>query len=53
MEFKKLRDKLPNIILNTMAAQEHVGEIRRKIQVVKDRARRTINVLPYKIFPNL
>jgi hypothetical protein len=31
MEFKKLRDKLPNVILNTTAAQEHVGEIKRKI----------------------
>ena len=39
MEFEKLRDKLPNIILNTTAAQEHVGEIERKIRVIKDRAR--------------
>ncbi len=31
MEFKKLRDKLPNVILNTTAAREHVGEIERKI----------------------
>ncbi len=31
MEFEKLRDKLPNVILNTTAAQEHVGEIQRKI----------------------
>jgi hypothetical protein len=34
MEFKKLRDKLPNIILNTTAAQEQMGEIKRKIEVV-------------------
>ncbi len=31
MEFEKLRDKLPNVILNLTAAQEHVGEIERKI----------------------
>ncbi len=31
MEFKKLRDKLPNVILNTTAAREHVGEIEREI----------------------
>ncbi len=31
MEFEKLRDKLPNKTLNTTAAQEHVGEIERKI----------------------
>jgi hypothetical protein len=31
MEFEKLRDKLPNVILNTTAAREHVGDIERKI----------------------
>jgi hypothetical protein len=31
MEFKKLRDKLLDVTLNTTAAQEHVGEIERKI----------------------
>jgi hypothetical protein len=53
MEFKKLRDKLPNVILNTTAAQEHVGEIERKIQVVKERARSMMNILPYKLLPKL
>jgi hypothetical protein len=31
MEFEKLRDKLPNLTLNSTAAREHVGEIKRKI----------------------
>ncbi len=31
-EFKKLKDVLPNITINTTAAREHVGEIKRKIQ---------------------
>ncbi len=53
MEFEKLRDKLPNITLNTTAAQEHVGEIKRKIQVVKERARSTTSILPYKLLPKL
>jgi hypothetical protein len=53
MEFKKLRDKLPNIILNTTAAQEHVVELKRKIQVVKERARSTISILSYKELPKL
>jgi hypothetical protein len=53
MEFKKLRDKLPNVILNTTAAQEHVGEIKGKIQVVKERARSMISILPYKLLPKL
>jgi hypothetical protein len=53
MEFEKLRDKLPNVILNTTSAQEHMGEIKRKIQVVKERARSMINILPYKLLPKI
>jgi hypothetical protein len=53
MEFDKLRDKLPNVILNTTAAWEHVGEIERKIWVVKERARSTISILLYKLLPKL
>jgi hypothetical protein len=30
-EFKKLVDLLPNVVINTTAAQEHVGEIEQKI----------------------
>jgi hypothetical protein len=39
MEFQKLVDLLPNVTINTMAAREHVGEIERKIRVIKERAR--------------
>jgi hypothetical protein len=46
MEFEKLKDLLPNIALNTTAAQEHVGEIERKIRVIKERARGTISPPP-------
>jgi len=53
MEFEKLRDKLPNVTLNTTAAREHIGEIERKIQVVKERAMSTISILPYKLLPKL
>jgi hypothetical protein len=35
MEFEKLRNMLPNVTLNTTAAREHVGEIKRKIRVIK------------------
>ncbi len=31
MEFEKLKDVLPNIMINTTAAREHVGDIKRKI----------------------
>ncbi len=53
MEFKKLKDKLPNVILNTTAAREHVGEIERKIRVVKERVRCTTSILPYNILLKL
>jgi hypothetical protein len=31
MEFEKLKDVLPNIMINTTAAREHVGQVERKI----------------------
>ncbi len=39
MNFEKLRDKLLNVILNTTTAQDHVGEIKRKTRMVKERAK--------------
>jgi hypothetical protein len=53
MEFEKLKDLLPNIALNTSVAWEHVGEIKRKKRVIKERARGTISTLPYKMLPKL
>jgi len=53
MEFKKLVDLLPNVTINTTAAREHVGEIERKIRVIKERARITMNALPYPQLPRL
>ncbi len=48
-----MKDLLPNIALNTTAAREHVGEIGRKIRVIKKRARGTISTLPHKMLPKL
>ncbi len=53
MEFEKLKDLLPNIAPNTTATQEYVGEIERKIRVIKERARGTISTLPYKMLPKI
>ena len=53
MEFEKLVDLLPNVTINTTAAREHVGEIERKIRVIKERARGTMNTLPYPQLPRL
>jgi hypothetical protein len=52
MEFKKLKDVLLNITINTTAAREHVGEIK-KIQVIKERGRGTMATLPYLTFPKI
>ena len=51
MEFQPLQDLMPNIIVNTTAANEHVAEIERRIRVVKERARAIINTLPYPKLP--
>jgi hypothetical protein len=53
MEFEKLVDLLPNVAINTTAAREHVGEIEQKIRVIKERARGTMNTLPYSQLPKL
>jgi hypothetical protein len=53
MEFEKLRTMMPHVALNTTAAREHVGEVERKIRVIKERARGTFNTLPYKKLPKL
>jgi hypothetical protein len=52
-EFEPLKKKLlGQVVLNTTAKNEHVGEIERKIQHVKNRARSTKSTLPYKKLPN-
>jgi hypothetical protein len=53
MDFEKLRTMMPHVALNTTAAREHVGEVERKIRVIKERARGTFNTLPYKKLPKL
>jgi hypothetical protein len=53
MEFEKLKDVLPNITINTTAAREHVGEIERKIRVIKERARGTMAALSYLTLPKI
>ncbi len=53
MEFKKLKNLLPHVALNTMASREHVGEIEQNIRVIKERARETIYTLSYKKLPEL
>ncbi len=53
MEFDCLKVLLPNIVINTTAANEHVAEIERCICVLKERARCTVTTLPFKRLPKL
>jgi hypothetical protein len=53
LEFEKLKPLMPHVALNTTATREHVGEIERKIRVIKERARSTFNTLPYKKLPRM
>ncbi len=50
-EFEKVRDHVPSININTTAVPEHVGEIERKIRVVKEQEHGIIRTLPYKTLP--
>jgi hypothetical protein len=50
-EFEKVRDHILDATLNTPAASEHVGEIERKIRVIKERSRGIICTLPYTRLP--
>eukprot|EP00804_Cyclotella_cryptica_P005448 CCRYP_002971-RA/>CCRYP_002971-RA protein AED:0.35 eAED:0.35 QI:0/-1/0/1/-1/0/1/0/235 len=53
-EFKKIKQKLINIIeVNITARNEHVPEIERKIQHVKERVRCIKADLPYEVLPNV
>ena len=52
-EFEKLRDHVPMLDLNIPAANEHVGDIERRIRVVKERSRGIVCTLPYAKIPQI
>ena len=52
-EFEKLRNLVPILVINTMAAKEHVPEVERKIRLIKERGRGILNTLPFKKMPRL
>ncbi len=47
-EFKKLRNLVPVLSVNTTAAKEHVPEVKRRIRLIKDCGRGILNTLPFK-----
>ncbi len=52
-EFKKLRNLVPVLAVNTTAAKEHVPEVERRIQLIKERGRGILNTLPFKKMPQI
>ena len=48
MEFEKVRDHFALVEMNTTAAREHMGEIKRHILMAKERARCIVSDLPFK-----
>jgi hypothetical protein len=52
-EFEKVKDHLPHVTLNTTAAAEHVGDIERRIRVIKECCRGIICTLPYRRLPQV
>ncbi len=53
LNFEKLRDMLPNLMLNTTTACEHARDMEWKIRVIKERGRGMISTLPYEMIPKL
>jgi hypothetical protein len=50
-EFEKVRDHVSMMNLNTTAANEHVGKVEHRIEVIKEWARRILCTLPYSHLP--
>ena len=47
MEFNEVIPEIPEVIINTSAASEHVAEVKRRIRVIKERFRACLLVLPF------
>ncbi|KAL7469297.1 hypothetical protein ACHAXS_009567, partial [Conticribra weissflogii] len=50
-QFNPLAKHLPNVVVNTTANSEHVGDIERCLRVIKERARAILSGLPYRRLP--
>ena len=50
-EFSKLESSFDLVEINTTAAREHVGEIKRSVHTIKERVRSISTVLPYTTLP--
>ncbi|KAL7464347.1 hypothetical protein ACHAXS_004676 [Conticribra weissflogii] len=50
-QFEPLKNHLLNVVVNTTASSEHVGEVERCLRVIKERARAITSGLPYRRMP--
>ncbi len=50
-EFDKVEDACEMVEINTTAAREHVGKIKRFIRTIKERSRALVSDLPYTTLP--
>ncbi|KAL7466255.1 hypothetical protein ACHAXS_006545 [Conticribra weissflogii] len=50
-EFEKVKTLLPEVIVNTTSAGEHVGEVERHIRTIKERTQGITNTLPFRTMP--
>jgi hypothetical protein len=48
MEFEPLVDSMEEVVINTTAAREHVGDVERKTREIKEWGRSTVSELPYR-----
>ncbi len=51
-EFDKVEEACNTVEINTTAAREHVGDIKRYIRTIKERGRAIVLDLPYKNTPS-
>jgi len=51
-EFEKVRNLMPCVECNTMAAKEHVSEAERTIRTIKERTRGLLATLPFQHLPH-
>jgi hypothetical protein len=52
-KFKKLRNLVPVLAVNTTAAKEHVPGVERRIRLIKEHGRGILNTLPFKKMPQI
>ena len=53
MEYDKVVPELPDVVINTSAASEHVAEVERQIRVIKERCQACLAVMPFKKITNI